>query len=91
MILTTSEEFESGKPIQAVVISSKFRDVPAENIVRLKHLNSGHPQTGLDRPSAVICQWKVAVREEDITSYGKRIYGSILEEIIRKSSSASSE
>jgi len=84
VILTTKEDQDAGKPIQAVVISSKFNSLPATSIVSLPYLKSGHPQTGLDRPSAVICTWKVIVNEEDIISFEKIIYGKTLIEIVKK-------
>lgn len=86
IILTTKADYEAGKPIRVAMISSKMKYSTPDRIVKLKHLKrpGGHPQTGLDRPSAVICDWKPIIKEDDITSFGNRIYGAILEEVMEK-------
>jgi hypothetical protein len=85
VILTTKADYEAGKPIQAAYISSKLDYTSKDRMVTLKHARGGHPQTGLDRPSAVICDWlNREVDEEDITSYGNMIYGATLIEGMEK-------
>ena len=86
IILTTNADHEAGKPIRVVMISSKMNYSLPNRMVKLKYLKKpgGHPQTGLDRPSAVICDWTPIIKEDDITSYGNKIYGSLLEVIIEK-------
>ena len=66
------------------VISSKLDYTSKDLMVMLKHARGGHPQTGLDRPSAVICDWTLEIDEENITSFGNVIYGSTLVEIMEK-------
>lgn len=86
IILTTNGDYQAGRPIKAAIISSKLNYTTEARMVLLKYLKrpGGHPQTGLDRPSAVICDWTPIVKEDDITSYGNLIYGSILAEIMEK-------
>ncbi len=84
IIVTTEDDYKAGKPIQAVHISSKFDDTD-DRIVVLKHAPGGHPQTGLDRPSAAICAWRNEnVNENDITSYGNLIFGAVMIEVLEK-------
>jgi hypothetical protein len=68
VIVTPTEDIEAGEAIRAVYISSKFKDLPADCIVTLLHAKGGHPHTGLDRPSAAICDWTAIVRIDDIDS-----------------------
>ncbi len=85
VILTTRVDYKSGKPVQAAYISSKLDYTSDSCMVKLLHAKGGHPQTGLDRPSAVICDWlNKDVLEDNITDYGNTIYGKILEEIMTK-------
>lgn len=95
IILTTNADYQAGKRIKVAIISSKLNYTTADRMVILNYLKrpGGHPQTGLDRPSAVICDWTPFVDEDDITSYGNIIYGKVLLEIIQKStqSQASTE
>jgi len=86
IVLTTHADYQAGKPIRAAMISSKLNFTTADRMVKLKHLKrpGGHPQTGLDRPSAVICDWTPIIQEDDITSFGNMIYGSVLAEILEK-------
>lgn len=85
VILTTKTDFEAGKPIQAAYISSKLDYTSKDRMVLLRHARGGHPQTGLDRPSAVICDWiNKNVDEDNITSYGNMIYGTTLIDIMEK-------
>lgn len=55
-------------------------------MVKLRWAKGGHPQTGLNRPSAAICDWRNKdVNKDDITSYEKgTIYGETLIEIMAK-------
>lgn len=92
VIITTKADFKAGKPVRAAIISSKLNYTSADRMVRLKYLKrpAGHPQTGLDRPSAVICDWTPVVKEQDITEFGNIIYGSVLAEILEKVAEAQS-
>jgi hypothetical protein len=85
VILTTNVDYEAGKPIQAAHISSKLDYTSQDRIVMLRHAKGGHPHTGLNKPSAVICDWlNRDVDEDDITEYGNMIYGETLIEIMTK-------
>jgi hypothetical protein len=78
-------EPNSIEPIKAVYISSNFNLSPSDCQVMLPHAKGGHPQTGLDRPSAAMCDWRNDdVDEDNITSYGNLIYGSPLKNIMAK-------
>ena len=89
VILTTNADFNAGKPIKAAIISSKFDGKSADRIVKLRHMRGGHPQTGLDRPSAVICDWILDIDEDDITRFGNILYGSVLIDVLTKASTQS--
>lgn len=70
VILTTTAERNSGQPIKAVVISSKFHGLPKDDIVEVPWQRGGHIHTGLSKPSAAICSWKIKV--EDVAHIRKR-------------------
>ena len=92
VILTTNADYKAGKPIQAVYISSKLNYTSQDCLVMLRHAKGGHPQTGLDRPSAVICDWKNEdVDEDNITSFENMLYGDTLIEIMTKVASCSQD
>jgi hypothetical protein len=86
VILTTKADHEAGKPIQAAYISSKLDYTSEDRMVRLLYSkNKPNPRTGLNRPSAVICDWRNEdVDEDNITSYERLIYGETLIEILTK-------
>ncbi len=84
VILTTKDEYEAGKPIIAVVISSKLHHAPKDRMVMLPWQRGGHPRTGLSMRCAAMCDWLVTVNEDHINSYGGRVFGKWLEEIIIK-------
>jgi hypothetical protein len=71
VILTTKEEQAAGEPIRAIVISSRFANVPVDQRASIPHSNRGrHPYTGLDRPSAAIGKWRITVNLDDVTRFG---------------------
>lgn len=87
VILTTNADYKAGKPIRVAIISSKFNH-DDDGIVKLDGLNlnrpGGHPQTGLTKPSAIICKWSPFIAEDQIISYEKTIWGTVLEELMQK-------
>ena len=86
VILTTNADYKAGRPIQAAYISSKLDYSSEDCMVSLLHAKGGHPKTGLDRPSAVICCWRNKdVDEDNIKSFEKgTVYSKTLDEIMEK-------
>src|SRR5690348_5610258 len=84
VVLSSKAEIQAGEPILAVVISSQLRDLREDQMVRLPHLRRprGHPQTGLNRPSAAIGHWIVEVDRANISTVGNLVYGEKLEGIL---------
>lgn len=84
VVLTSKEELAQGKPLRAVVISSQLRGLREDQMVRLRHMSGprGHPQTGLNKPSAAIGHWRVDVPDTDIDKTGCLVWGPTLISII---------
>lgn len=83
IVLTSKDELNQGKPIKAVVISSQLHGLSEDQMVRLRHQRGGHPQTGLNRPSAAIGHWVVDVPNGDIDKVGSLVFGEVLVNVIQ--------
>jgi mRNA-degrading endonuclease toxin of MazEF toxin-antitoxin module len=84
VILTPDDDIEAGDEIVVVVASTKLQYAKPEDMIELPYSPSGHPVTKLKRRCAVICTWLETVREKDIIDYRGKIYGSLLDKILRR-------
>ncbi|MFO0965479.1 MAG: type II toxin-antitoxin system PemK/MazF family toxin [Gemmataceae bacterium] len=82
IVLTAKEEHEAGKPIRAVVVSSKLTYAPKEWMVEMPSDPKGHPQTKFRVECAAMCHWIVEVDETRINKYGSIIYGQLLTRVM---------
>jgi len=82
IILTSKDEYAAGKPLRAVVVSSKLGYTAKECMVMMPWARPKHPQTGFSEKCAAICCWIVQIQETDIIQYGKYIWGSLLHDVI---------
>jgi hypothetical protein len=81
--LTTKDEYASGSPIRAVVVSSRFHDTATDCMVLMDKLwmKGGHPQTGFDRKCAAICCWVVEFDKHSILRFHNLIYGAVFQKV----------
>lgn len=84
VIVTTEDDYDAGKPIKVVFISTNFSMSSEEKYVEMLWDRRGHPQTGFRTRCAAMCDWLRIVEEKDILEYGKEISPAKLKDILEK-------
>ena len=84
VILTDDDAIQRDPEFVFAAVTTTFRDPSPRNVIPLPWHPRGHPVTGLSRRSAVVTDWLVVLRNEDVVGLGGDVPARILKSIIPK-------
>jgi mRNA-degrading endonuclease toxin of MazEF toxin-antitoxin module len=68
VVLTPTADIKSAGTIQVAAITGETTGAPPESSVFLPWLKTGHPKTGLSKPSVAVASWVVSIPVSAIQS-----------------------
>jgi len=84
IVLTPNARINSQNEIRLASVTSLIGEARFTETVELPWHPDGHPQTGLKKPSEVVCTWIAAMPLGDLTDSGKVLPPQYLLEVLDK-------
>ena len=84
VVLTSNSQIDPQGEVELAAITSLLGDARFSETVELPWHPDGHPQTGLSKPSEVVCTWLAATRAVDVSDSGKILPPQLLFEVLDK-------
>lgn len=84
VVLTPTVDIDPTGEVQVVAITGETTASPAEECVALPWLASGHPKTGLNKPSVAVISWVARVPVSAIQSVRGNIPGPKMLDILER-------
>lgn len=82
VVVSNEPAITAGGPVRVVCITGTLDGIDAEDRVDLPWHRSGHPRTGLNKPSAADCSWQADVALEDVVADKGRVPDAELRRIV---------
>jgi mRNA-degrading endonuclease toxin of MazEF toxin-antitoxin module len=83
VIVTATEEIQSGTPFVGVAVTGTFSKPPLPDEVQLPSRKDGHPQTHLNKEAVAKCSWARAITHEEIVAYKGIVPPALMERILQ--------
>lgn len=84
VILTPTNEITPTGEVQVLAITGDTTAAPAEDCVELPWLATGHPKTGLNKPSVVVVSWTARVAVATIKSVRGHVPATKMIEVLAR-------
>ena len=79
LVLSRTAEIESSGVCVAAAVTTTFTDPPPNNMITLPWHRDGNVSTGLRRRSAVVCDWLVKIKVDQV----ENIVGYVRSDVLR--------
>src|SRR5438128_509948 len=90
VIVTPTERFTSGGPLDVVAVTSRLASPLPDNYVLLPWHPQRHPRTGLNRRCAAVCTWLAQILEADIRDVAGIVPAAVMRTILTTVAAAAS-